>query len=1117
MNSKPTRLARLSHSCRHLWLLALVLGSACFLRAAEPVVRTFDLPAGPAETTLKRFAEQAGDQFVFSAEKVAGAQTAAVKGQLTARVALERMLAGSDLRVVQDERTGALTVDRAPAVRGVGTGVITGRVFNKTNGSYVGNARVAIEAQRLETFTDEFGYFTLSRVAAGEALVRASFTGLPAQTQTVNVSAGQRADVILNLQAESGGSDTTIVLDAFQVASQRDMAASDIAVNEQRFSADIKNVVSTDSFADIADGNVGEFAKYLPGVTLNRSGSDGLNMSLGGVPASGTPILQDGLGMASASSSNTARTVEFENISVGSLSRVEVSRSPAPDSPASAIGGSVNLVSRNSFERSKPFYSVKGYVSFRGDDFSWSKEPGPFQHAEPMYRPNLELTAVVPVNRNFGFTFSALAARTLNNGPGVTQDWSPTVAAQSTNFPATTPELPYLVRHRVQERPKITERNSVSFGADWRVTPQDVLTLGFNYSYFTAEFWVRQLHFEVGRVASFGRDFTQGAAGTGYMQILTDAREKNNDGWAPSLRWKHTGPVWQWNVSGVYSAASNNYSNEGYFLGNNAYYRNLTMRFDEVGGDHPGRITVTDSAGRPADIYNLNNYRLETVSGQNYNSEAIVRSVTTNAKRDLGLSIPLTLKAGFDFRSEHRDITRPNYTRNFMGRDGLLRTDDDNAAQWYDPSYSQRDLLVGPRMQWYDLDKIGGEFRANPGYFPMTETQMVNAYRSGITTSQSITETILAPYLRFDAKLMNGRLQLMGGMRYEHTNDKGQGPLIDPLAIYRRNAAGQIERDAQGNRIVIAPISTVAGSQLAYKERQAQVEKSYDGYFPSINLSYLIRENLIARLSYGRSINRPDFGDILPSMNLPDPEGTGRTITLTNPTLKPWIADSYGAALEYYFNEPSTGVLSARVYQRDIKDFFGTQLIPARTELLETYGIDPAIYGESQGYMISTDINVGDARVSGMEFDYRQNLTFLPRWARGLTVFANLTLQHLEGSEMATFNGFVGKTSNWGVTYSRERFSVRVAVNNRGLVKQAQIVTAGTEPGTFAYVLPRTTADVSAEYRFTRNVSFYVAGRNVTKEVDTNVRYGPSTARDRIITNNVHYAATWYVGVKGTF
>lgn len=1117
---------RSNPSCFHRLLAAgragLAWWATCLavltVNGATPVTRTFDIAAGAAETTLRQFSEQANVQFLFSSAKVAGVRTNAVKGEHTPKDALDRLVAGTELRTVHDARTGALTVDRVAASAGAiaaGSGALEGRVFNEEIGQYVNNARVVIDTPRMEAFTDEYGQYSFPKVPAGEVIVRVSYTGLPAITQSIAVTAGQRTTQDFTLRGIKA--DQTVVLDAFTVAAARDMAASDVAVNEQRFAAEIKNVVSTDSFADIADGNVGEFAKYLPGVTLNRSGSDGLNMSLGGVPPSGTPILLDGMGIASASSSNTDRTVEFENISVGSMSRVEVSRSPSPDSPASAIGGSVNLVSRSAFERTRPIYTVKAYGSFRGDDFTWGKAPGPFQHAEYPYEPNLELSAVVPLSRTFGVTFSGLMARTRNNGPGITQDWVPNVVAQSANFPATSPEQPYLVRHRIQERPKITERNSLSLSADWRISARDVLTFGFQYSYFHAEFWVRQLHYDVGRAASFGRDFTQGATGAGFMQILTDAREKDNTTWAPSFRWKHTGSVWQWNLGGSYSGASNHFSNEGYFLGNNAYYRNLTVRFDELQGDRPGRVTVTDAAGRPADIHNLANYRLETVSGQNYNSAAIVRTVFANAKRDLDLRVPLTVKAGVDLRSEHRDFKRPSYTMNVAGRDGVTRTDDDSAAQWYDPNYSGRDLLAGPRMQWPDLDQIGGAYRANPAYFPMTETQQVNAYRSGVTTSQAITETILAPYLRADSKLLGGRLHVMGGLRYEQTADKGDGPLIDPLAIYRRNAAGQIERDSAGRPIAIAALSTLAGSRLAYKERASHVDKTYDGFFPSINASYQIRERLIARLSYGRSINRPNFGDILPSMTLPDPEGTGRTIDLTNPALKPWTADSYGLALEYYFNEPSTGVLSTRVYQRDIKDFFGTSMVPATNDMLELYGIDPAIYGENQGYFVRTDFNAGEARVSGAEFDYRQNLTFLPRWARGFTVFANMTLQHLEGAEMANFSGFVGKTRNWGVTYSRARFTVRVAVNQRGRVKQGQVTTSGSEPGTFVYLLPRNSADVSAEYRFSRKLSFYVSGRNVNKAVDTTVREGPNTSRDRVITSTLHYGATWYLGLKGTF
>jgi TonB-dependent receptor len=1100
-------------------LLCGVLG----LSAGEPAKRAFDIPAGPAETTLRRFSDQAGGQFLFSAEKVAGVRTNAVKGEFTAPDALQRLVAGTALRAVHDERTGALTVDRsAPTSTGVtGFGTIDGRVFNRDAGAYVNNARVVVDGMRTEAFTDETGHFTLTRVPAGAVVLRVFYTGFAPQAQTVTVAAGERvtADVFLSAGTTAKTDDGTIVLDAFKVATQRDMAASDIAVNEQRYAAEIKNVVSTDSFADIADGNVGEFAKYLPGVTLNRSGSDGLTLSIGGVPPGGTPIMMDGNGIANAAGSNANRQVEFENIAVGSLARVEVSRSQNPDTPANAIGGSVNLISRSAFERSRPLYTVKTHVSFRGPDFSLNKEPGPFQHKEYVFLPNLEFSAVVPVTRNFGFTASALATRTFNNGPGVVLDWVPTVVAQSANYPATTPDRPYLARYRLQERPKITERNTISLSADWRVNPNDVLTVGFQYTYFMAEFWVRQLNFDVGRVASFGDNFTQGANGAGFVQILTDAREKNNTAWAPSLRYKHNGPIWQWQVTGAYSAATNNYSNEGYFLGNNAFFRNVTVRFQDLTVDHPSVVSVKDAAGvNDVNPYDLSNYRIEGLSSQNFNSAAIVRTVGLFARREFQLgALPLTAKAGADLRSEHRDLRRPTFATTYLGPNGVAADADNTALPFYDPSYSSRDLKFGPRMQWFDLDKVGERFRTNREQFTDTETERVNAYRSSVTGSQAITETILAPYLRLDTTLLDGRLQFTGGVRYERTEDVGDGPLIDPSRIYRRNAAGEIERNANGTPVVIAPLATVAGSQLAYIDRGTSTDKSYDDFFPSVNGSFKIRPNLIARASFGRSFNRPDFGNILPTINLPDPESTARTITATNPALKPWYANSYGVSLEYYFNEPSTGVVSVRAYRRDITDFWGTSLTPASDDILDAYGVDPAVYGSALGYLISTTRNVGDARVTGTEFDFRQNLTFLPRWARGFTVFGNITLQQRNGTQQASLGGFVKKTYNWGVTFSRDRFSVRLAVNHRGEIEQGTVTTAGAEPGTTIYLQARAIADLSAEYRLTRRYGLFVTGRNVNSADEDTVRYGPSTPGDKIITNRINYGPTWYVGAKATF
>ena len=157
----------------------------------------------------------------------------------------------------------------------------------------------------------ELALVLLQAGIAGSALLQAAKLAFG----VAQVAAGQAFVQDFSLRSsKASADDTTVKLDAFTVAAKRDMAASDVAVNEQRYAPGIKNIVSTDSFADIADGNVGEFAKYLPGVTLNRSGSDGLNISIGGVPPSGTPILLDGNGIASAASSNTERTVELANI-----------------------------------------------------------------------------------------------------------------------------------------------------------------------------------------------------------------------------------------------------------------------------------------------------------------------------------------------------------------------------------------------------------------------------------------------------------------------------------------------------------------------------------------------------------------------------------------------------------------------------------------------------------------------------------------------------------------------------------------------------------------------------------------------------------------------------------
>ncbi len=95
-----------------LALLCLWLAGTAWAGGVEAERKPFDVPAGEALATLKAFSTQAGGRLLYSADAVQGVTTNALQGELTARDALDRMLAGTSLEVTQDERTGALAVRR---------------------------------------------------------------------------------------------------------------------------------------------------------------------------------------------------------------------------------------------------------------------------------------------------------------------------------------------------------------------------------------------------------------------------------------------------------------------------------------------------------------------------------------------------------------------------------------------------------------------------------------------------------------------------------------------------------------------------------------------------------------------------------------------------------------------------------------------------------------------------------------------------------------------------------------------------------------------------------------------------------------------------------------------
>src|SRR4051812_11631486 len=95
-------------------LVVLALLACIRVAAATERVRAFDVPAGDAVDTLRLAARQAELEIVFFAETVQGVRTTALRGEFPPREGLERLVAGTGLRLVGDAPGRTLTVRREP-------------------------------------------------------------------------------------------------------------------------------------------------------------------------------------------------------------------------------------------------------------------------------------------------------------------------------------------------------------------------------------------------------------------------------------------------------------------------------------------------------------------------------------------------------------------------------------------------------------------------------------------------------------------------------------------------------------------------------------------------------------------------------------------------------------------------------------------------------------------------------------------------------------------------------------------------------------------------------------------------------------------------------------------
>lgn len=225
-----------------------------------------------------------------------------------------------------------LSIQGMPAV----TGNLVGRIIDEDNFSLPG-ANVVIEQLNTGAATDQNGDFRLTNLPVGEYNAKVMFIGYLDQEKTIRIEAERTTT--LNITMASG----ILELDEVTVVGDR-LKGQAKALNQQRTNFNITNIVSSDQMGRFPDQNIGDALKRIPGFSVNYDQGEARYANVRGTAPELNAVMINGERVPSAE--GEARAVQLDLIPTEMIQTIEVNKVVTPDMDADAIGGAVNLVTR---------------------------------------------------------------------------------------------------------------------------------------------------------------------------------------------------------------------------------------------------------------------------------------------------------------------------------------------------------------------------------------------------------------------------------------------------------------------------------------------------------------------------------------------------------------------------------------------------------------------------------------------------------------------------------------------------------------------------------------------------------------------------------------------------
>ncbi len=1030
------------------------------------------------------------------------------------------------------------------------TGTVQGRVFNPTSKSYVRNAEVRLEGTGQVAYTENDGSFQFLNVPTGEHSITVSYTGYNPAKETFTVGAGQTAVREINLTSTAESSTTTkdgvVQLQAFTVSSEREGNAK--AIQAQRRDMNIITSVSSDIFGDVADGNVGEFLKYLPGVDLDYVESEPRGPRLNGQDGQYVGVSFDGMRTASADANRgggaASRATSFEGFSITSIESIEINRTASAENDADSPAGTINMKTKRAFDRKGRLYSYNFSASLNSEEFTLRKTDGPRDKQDHKWKPNW----ILGYDESF-----------FNQRFGVHLGWSRSYSyteqiTESLGYNRTALSFdprPLVIRQLdFKDGPKFIGKDSLLATADWKVTSRLVLSLNMTYSYYEGEFWNRNFTF-VAANDNANATVANGRAsigGDGVTTIIADrvttstatgkgntvAALNNGGGGASKLQYvRQFAPRFEYKLGSLVvdgaialSKAKNNYESLERGFSKDEGGSDASSFIATRSGPRAWEWTIRQTSG--ADWFDLHSFTggtRVTNDDRTWNTEKWTGTLNARYVVPFMERFPTILKFGGKWDEESRKNHDHGAVSNwsYFGPGGNTVRINPTLGTWENASTSGNWANVGPQYispnpfemgttntfaggGIYNIkgqlgmaprpsrNEMSNLYHEHPELF-VNVTTPENFFTSYINNERNFRQTITAGYSQLDIRL-TPKLQFRTGLRMEQT--KNALTEYDPLTRAQVAAAGYaVNAPGTNNGRAV----TIPGLQYQYMSQPRVTRYSqYHNWFPSALVKYQILPNFEWQAGINKGIGRPAIDDLTGLWTVNE---SNQTVTAPNPNLQPEKHQNMQSRLAYYFGGRSPGQVSIAASRNEATNF-----VTAQTYSADEFGVEDPDFAAYR--FVTKRNNDSLTRTKSMSLAYSQTLGFLPgEYLRGLNIGGTYDRVYTS-SNVRRLNVAPHRVTG-RVGYAYRRFNGSVGVI--WIDDKPNDATYGRFFGSF------TKFDLTLNFTLTRYASLYVQGRNITNVKDEWYESPPGSEEGRhaYLRGMEEYGANWVFGIKGTF